>query len=258
VVASEPSMAGLYRLDLLIAAIARNTMWLTDAYFLGTPSYVQSLCAAALDGVDVRLLVPRTSDIPVVRTLSRVGYRPLLEAGVSIFEWNGSMLHAKTGVADGRWARVGSTNLNLASWMGNYELDVVAEDETFAQQMEEMYLEDLAHSTEIILSANNKVQPREKRRHFLRQRGSARGSAGRAASGVVTIGSTVGAAITRHRLLGPAEASIMVIAALAFAIVALLASLWPVAAGIVIAALSAWGAFALIIKAVRLRFGREE
>lgn len=258
VVASEPSMAGLYRLDMLIAAIARNTMWLTDAYFLGTPSYVQSLCAAALDGVDVRLLVPRTSDIPVVRTLSRVGYRPLLEAGVSIFEWNGSMLHAKTGVADSRWARVGSTNLNLASWMGNYELDVVAEDEAFAQQMEEMYLEDLAHSTEIILSAKNKVQPRERRRHFLRQRGSARGSAGRAASGVVTIGSTVGAAITRHRLLGPAEASVMVIAALAFAAVAVLATLWPIAAGMVIGVVSAWGALALIIKAVRLRFGREE
>lgn len=258
VVASEPSIAGLYRLDLLIAAIARNSMWLTDAYFLGTPSYVQSLCAAAFDGVDVRLLVPRTSDIPVVRTLSRVGYGTLLEAGVRIFEWNGSMLHAKTGVVDGRWARVGSTNLNLASWMGNYELDVVAEDEKFAKQMEEMYLEDLAHSTEIILSANHKVQPREKRNHFMRHRGAARGSAGRAATGVLTIGSTVGAAITRRRLLGPAEASIMLIAALALALVAVLASLWPVAAGILIAAVSAWGAFTLIIQALRLRFGSKE
>ncbi|MGB8477162.1 MAG: phospholipase D-like domain-containing protein [Candidatus Acidiferrum sp.] len=258
VVASEPTMAGLYRLDMLVAAIARNSMWLTDAYFLGTPSYVQSLCAAALDGVDVRLLVPRTSDIPVVRTFSRVGYRTLLEAGVRIFEWNGSMLHAKTGVADGRWARVGSTNLNLSSWMGNYELDVVAEDEKFAKQMEEMYIEDLAHSTEIILSANHKVQPREKRDHSIRHRSSARGSAGRAATGVLTIGSTVGAAITKHRLLGPAEASIMLIAALALALVAVLACLWPVAFGIVIAAVSAWGALALITQALRLRFSRKE
>jgi len=258
VVASEPSTAGIYRLDLLIAAIARNSMWLTDAYFLGTPSYVQSLCAAALDGVDVRLLVPRTSDIPVVRTLSRVGYRTLLEAGVRIFEWNGSMLHAKTGVADGRWARVGSTNLNLASWMGNYELDVVAEDEKFATQMEEMYMEDLARSTEIILSASHKVQPREKRGRFARHARSARGSAGRAATGVLSIGSTVGAAITRHRLLGPAEASMMLLAALALGLVTVVASLWPIAVGIVVAAFSAWGALALIIKAFRLRSGSKE
>ena len=91
IVASEPSMAGLYRLDQLIAALAREFIWLTDAYFVGTPAYVQSLRAAACDGVDVRLLLPRTSDIPLVRALSRVGYRALLEAGVRIFEWNGSM-----------------------------------------------------------------------------------------------------------------------------------------------------------------------
>ena len=195
IVASEPSMAGLYRLDLLIAALARKSIWLTDAYYLGAPSYLQSLRAAAFDGVDVRLLVPRTSDIPVVRALSRVGYRTLLESGVRIFEWNGAMLHAKTAVADGRWSRVGSTNLNLASWMTNYELDVVVEDEAFAQAMKEMYFDDLAHSTEIVLSKGTKVRPREPRKIEDRPRGSARGSAGRAATGVLAFGSTVGAAI---------------------------------------------------------------
>ena len=53
-----------------------------------------------------------------------------------VFEWNGPMMHAKTAVADGRWARVGSTNLNLASWIGNRELDVIVEDEAFARAME--------------------------------------------------------------------------------------------------------------------------
>lgn len=99
---------------------------------------MQALSAAARDGVDVRLLVPGSSDIPIVRALSRAGYRPLLEAGVRVFEWKGSMLHAKTAVADGRWARVGSTNLNIASWIGNRELDVVIEDEAFAGQVEQM------------------------------------------------------------------------------------------------------------------------
>jgi cardiolipin synthase len=246
-------MAGLYRLDQLLGAIARRSIWLTDAYFLGTPSYVQSLCAAALDGVDVRLLVPRTSDIAIVRSMSRVGYRTLLESGVRIFEWNGSMLHAKTAVVDGRWARVGSTNLNVASWMANYELDVVAEDEPFADAMEEMYLADLDQSTEIILSAKDKVRPKE-RRHPRRRGGSARGSVGRAATSVLTIGSTVGAAIASHRLLGPAEAPIIITAALVHMMVFAVALLWPLSVSIPVAIVSAWAALALLIKALRLHF----
>ena len=119
---------------------------------------MQALCAAARDGVDVRLLVPGASDIPILRLFSRAGYRPLLEAGVRVFEWNGAMLHAKSAVADGRWARVGSTNLNIASWMGNRELDVVIEDEPFAAGMEAMYLEDLDNATEVILDARKRVR----------------------------------------------------------------------------------------------------
>ena len=147
VIASMPGTAELYRLDQVIAAAARRTLWLTDAYFVGTTAYVQSLRAAARDGVDVRLLVPGATDIWILRGLSRAGSRPLLEAGVRVYEWNGTMLHAKTAVADGRWARVGSTNLNLQSWIGNWELDVAVEDERFAARMEEMYLDDLRYKT---------------------------------------------------------------------------------------------------------------
>ena len=111
----------MFRLDQLVAALARKRLWLTDAYFAGTTAYVQALRAAAKDGVDVRLLVPNGTDVPLLRPLSRAGYRPLLEAGVRVFEWNGTMLHAKTAVADGHWARVGSTNLNISSWFGNCE-----------------------------------------------------------------------------------------------------------------------------------------
>jgi cardiolipin synthase len=156
-VATVPSTAGLYRLGQLVAAFARERLWLTDAYYAGTTPYVQALRAAAREGVDVRLLVPGATDIPVLKPLSRAGYRPLLEAGVRIFEWNGSMLHAKTAIADGRWSRVGSTNLNLASWVGNCELDIVVEDERFARAMEEMYLDDLTYATEVVLSATLRV-----------------------------------------------------------------------------------------------------
>jgi cardiolipin synthase len=144
VIATQPSTAGMYRLDQMVAAMARQTLWLTDAYFVGVAPYVQALCAAARDGVDVRLLVPGSSDIPVVAGMSRSGYRPLLKAGIRVFEWNGSMLHAKTAVADGRWARVGSSNLNIASWLGNREIDVAVEDAGFATQLAHQYEADLA------------------------------------------------------------------------------------------------------------------
>src|SRR5205814_2083320 len=78
VVATVPNTAGLFRVDQLVAAMARHTLWLTDAYYAGTTPYVQSLRAAARDGVDVRLLVPGATDLPIVRSISRAGYRPLL------------------------------------------------------------------------------------------------------------------------------------------------------------------------------------
>jgi cardiolipin synthase A/B len=209
VVATVPATAGLFRVDQLVAAIAKNRLWLTDAYFAGTNAYLQALRAAAKDGVDVRLLVPNATDIPILRPLSRAGFRPLLEAGVRIFEWNGTMLHAKTAVADGNWARVGSTNLNIASWFGNCELDAVIENEHFAREMEEMYLEDLTNATEVVLDAKQKVRSPGEPHHRRRVPAKGSGSVGRAAAGAIRIGNAVGAAFTDRRILEPVEARLM-------------------------------------------------
>jgi cardiolipin synthase len=208
VIAGVPNVAGMYRLDQLIADIARHRMWLADAYFVGTTPYVQTLCAAARSGVDVRILLPGSNDIPIVRAFSRAGLRPLLEAGVRIFEWNGSMMHAKTAVADGRWARVGSTNLNVTSWLSNRELDVIVEEPRFAKQMEDAYLADLSNSTEIVLENNRRPVP-ILAGHIARKRRRSR-SAARTATGVVLLSHAVGAAITNQRPLGPAELVILV------------------------------------------------
>jgi cardiolipin synthase len=252
VVASMPTIAGLYRLDQLIAAVARRTLWLTDAYFVGSTSYVQALRGAALDGVDVRLLVPSVSDIQILVPLSRAGYRPLLEAGVRVFEWNGRMLHAKTSVADGRWARVGSTNLNLSSWVGNWELDVTVEDEAFAASMQAMYLEDLAHATEIVLSEKRRVQTTVQPEP--RPPGERRipGSAGRLAAGAVSVSSAIGAAITDRRVLGPAEAKVMAVAGTVLLAVIGLVALWPVLLVIPFTVIGLWMSMALLIKAYQL------
>ena len=258
VVASMPNTAGVYRLDQLIAAIARRSIWLTDAYFVGITPYVEALKAAARDGVDVRLLVPRASDIPGIRAVSRAGFRGLLEGGVRIFEWDGPMMHAKTSVADGRWTRVGSTNLNLASWIGNWELDVVAEDERVSQEMERMFLEDLAHSTEIVIEKRHRVLPASPPPRLRARQRRAAGSAGRAASGVLRIGNAVGAAITNHRALGPAEAKIMFNVGWLLLLLTVIVIVWPRALAFPCAALSGWLAISLLIKAHRLRGKRKK
>ena len=260
VVATEPAASSLYRLDQLIAAIARHSVWIADAYYAATPAYVQALRAAARDGVDVRLLVPGGTDIPILRPLSQAGYRPLLEANVRVFEWNGPMMHAKTAVADGRWARVGSTNLNPASWLGNWELDVVVENERFGQAMEQMFLNDLSMSTEIVLTEGRRVRPTPTSERTRRPATRASGSAGRAAAGAIRLGNTVGAAITNRRALGPAEASIMQITASLLTGLALVAYLWPRVVAVPLAVISVWCAVSLVIKAHRLRskFGQSE
>lgn len=253
VLATEPNMAGLFRLDQMIAALARETLWLTDAYFVGIPTYVQALRAAAGDGVDVRLLVPGSSDLPLVGQVSRSGYRPLLEAGVRVFEWNGSMLHAKTAVADGRWARVGSTNLNIASWIGNYELDVAIEDESFAHDMQAMYEQDLCNATEIVLGARHRVR---RAVPVARRPAGSGGRAARAAAGALRIGNTVGAALGSRRLLGPAESGLMFIVAVTFIALAVFALLFPRLLTVPLALLALWIGGTLLVRAWRMRRGR--
>ena len=254
VVADAPRKAGLFRLDQLIASAARRTLWLTDAYFVGFAPYVQALCAAAQDSVDVRLLVPSASDLPLIAAFSRAGYRPLLEAGVRVFVWNGSMLHAKTAVADGRWARVGSTNLNIASFVSNYEIDVAVENEDIARQMEELYLRDLENATEIVINMKRRVVPDPKSaaaRPEPENRGP-RGASGRAV-GAVRFAHAVGTAVTRRRALGLVQSSLMGTFGGVLLAVAAVAILWPRVVAIPMAVLMAWLGVAMLINAIRLR-----
>ena len=283
IVANAPGTTGIFRLDQLIAAAARRTLWLTDAYFAGIPPYVQALRAASMDGVDVRLLVPGASDIPILRPLSQAGFRPLLEAGVRVFEWKGSMLHAKTAVTDGRWARVGSSNLNIASWIGNYELDAVVENEAFALAMEQMYLTDLEYSTEIVLqprrlrarlaavigarerSATESPAPEDNRsssadtrprRELIGMSGPG-GSASRATAGALRIGRTIGAALTEQRVLAPTEARSVAIVGVILLGVAVAAIWWPLFAAVPLAIVLLWTSIALLIRAYELRRERK-
>src|SRR3970282_884652 len=112
---------------------------------------VAALVAAPRAVVDVRLLVPGSTDIPAVRAFTRVGYRELLSAGVRIWEWRGPLLPPKTVIADDRWVKVGSSNLNVPSLLANYELDVLVDDAAVAADAVAQYRRDLARAGESTL-----------------------------------------------------------------------------------------------------------
>jgi cardiolipin synthase A/B len=250
-ISGQPGMFRTYRVDQFIAATAQRNLWLTDAYFVATTSYVQALGEAARDGVDVRLLVPGSSDVPALQPIVRAGYRSLIEAGIRVYEWNGAMLHAKTAVADGRWARVGSTNLNLASWATNWELDVVVEDPTFAEAMEAMYLEDLANATEIVPG----WQSRRQQARNMRSRRNPRykkGGVRRLAAGALALSGTVSKAVG-SRSLSATEASSVTIIGFAVLALAVLITLFPVLIVSPVVIALAWLGIALLIRAFRLK-----
>lgn len=258
VIATQPPYASLYRLDHLIASMAHTTLWLTDAYFVAITPYVQALISAARDGVDVRMLVPGSSDIPIVAHVSRTGYRPLLKAGIRVFEWNGSMLRAKTAVVDGRWARVGSSNLNLSSWMGNREIDVAVEDAGFAGLLAAQYERDLQNATEIVLA------PRRYRRSEQILDSIARpprvhrpgGSSSRAAAGAMRIANSVGAALTSHRVLLDLSGGPLLTGALVLAALAVIGVLWPTAIAWPFAVFAGWLSLNLGVRLWRQRSQR--
>jgi len=163
------------------------------------------------------------------------------------------MVHAKTAVADGRWARIGSTNLNISSWIGNWELDVVIEDEGLAQEMSEMFLEDLAKATEIVISRRNKVRlihPLSKKKRLRVVRGSGRG----ALSGIARLGSALNAAVTGKRTLGRAESSSLLKFGLFISFLTFVAFYFPRMISYTLGGLLGWTGFFLLLKGVRLRY----
>jgi cardiolipin synthase len=187
--------------------------------------------------------------------MSRAGFRALLEGGVRIFEWNGNMIHAKTAVADGRWARVGSTNANITSWFGNWELDVAIENEDFGREMMAMFEQDLQNSTEVVVHARKMRSAGVERRRAPRlQDWRARGRTTRraAAMGAIRMGRTLGAALTARREVGAAEAYNLFWSSLIFLGFGVLALFVPKAVSVPLGILAVWFAVAGLFRAWRL------
>ena len=137
----------------LSLAGARERLWITNAYFAPDASFVGFLTRAARGGVDVRILVggPKT-DVRAARLAAHARYERLLEAGVRVWEYQPTTLHAKTFVVDGRWVSVGTMNFDNRSLALNDESTLMVLDSAAGRRMEEVFLDDLRRSREIDLA----------------------------------------------------------------------------------------------------------
>jgi cardiolipin synthase A/B len=154
VVASSPGEEGRLAYLMYMSAImfATKYIYLTSSYFVPDDQLVNALKEAVGRGVDVKLILPSDTDIKSILHAGRSFYTELLEAGVKIFERRGSILHAKTGLVDGVWATVGSTNLDFWSLLRNDEINVVVVGTDFSAQMESLFRKDLEESEQIHLN----------------------------------------------------------------------------------------------------------
>lgn len=154
--AAQRSMA------VLIAGATRR-LWITNAYFVPSPPFVRALCAAKARGADVRILVPgRYHNQPAVRRASRHSWRPLLEAGVEIHEYELTMIHAKIVVADSMVTSIGSINFDPRSFALNAEFAIVALDAALASQIEGAFTHDLGSARRVEVADLDRLSVRDR------------------------------------------------------------------------------------------------
>lgn len=134
-----------------VAAIsyAEKSIHLTNAYFVPDKQILNAFMDAARRGVDVKIILPSTTDFKMVLNAARHNYSGLLKAGVKIYERRNVVMHAKTAVIDSVWSTVGSTNLDSLSLLSNDEVNAVILSREFAVEMESMFAGDLAQSDPI-------------------------------------------------------------------------------------------------------------
>jgi len=139
----------IYKTYISALASADRYAHLTTAYFVPDRQVLQAMVDAARRGVDVKIIFPSLSDVDLVLYAGRSYYDTLLAAGIKVYERRSAILHAKTAVIDGVWSTIGSTNLDIRSFLHNDEINAVVLSVDFAQRMEDLFQRDLDESDEI-------------------------------------------------------------------------------------------------------------
>lgn len=130
---------------------AERRIFIANSYFVPDGRILRALTRAARRGVDVRIIVPGQSDVDIVRHASRAVWGRLLRAGVRIFEWDESVLHAKSAVVDGLWSTTGTFNFDYLSLRLNLEVNVSVLDARFAQVLETSFEDDFEQCREVFM-----------------------------------------------------------------------------------------------------------
>jgi cardiolipin synthase len=131
----------------LSIAGAQRTLFITNAYFAPDKNFVGLLVDAARRGVDVQLLVGgHSTDVLVARQAAHARYDELLAAGIRIYEYEPTTLHAKTFVIDGVWSSIGTMNFDNRSLALNDEVTLMVLDPEFGTRMEAMFRDDLTRA----------------------------------------------------------------------------------------------------------------
>jgi cardiolipin synthase len=145
-----------YALFLLAIEGARRSIRITTPYFVPDADVAAALIRAVRRGVRVEVLVAGEADNVVdrmVRKASQAEYGSALQGGIKIYEYGPALLHAKTMAIDGRWASVGSVNLDSRSLALNHELTLVVPDAGLARRLDEIFRDDLAYAREVTIES---------------------------------------------------------------------------------------------------------
>jgi cardiolipin synthase len=132
---------------------ARHQLYITNSYFVPDDDFRRLLEQAVKRGVDVRVLtVSSKTDVKTTWYAGRYRYEDLLRHGIRIYEYQPTMIHSKTIVADGMWSTVGSMNFDNRSLAFNNESNLVVLDSAFGAQMDSVFFDDLRYAREIKLA----------------------------------------------------------------------------------------------------------
>ena len=169
VVGSTPGQENrvTYIMYVSVFMYAENFVHLTNPYFVPDKQTIKALTNAARRGVDVKIILPGISDELTVLYAGRSHYTHLLKSGIKLYEHRNAMVHAKTAVIDGVWSTIGSTNMDLWSFLRNNEVNAIILGSDFANEMEAMFEKDIAESNQIHLEQWKKRPLSEKMREWL-------------------------------------------------------------------------------------------
>jgi len=164
IIASGPDTATepIQRIFFTAITMAKERVFLTTPYFIPDQAMCVALETAALRGVDVRLLLPRHSDHPMVLYAGRSYYDNLLHSGVKIYEYGAAFLHAKSLVVDRTWGTVGSANMDVRSFRLNFEVNAAIYSGQFADRLAEVFIHDLA-GAELVTTTHRRQRRMPKR-----------------------------------------------------------------------------------------------